>query len=116
MTSRPEPSHVRASDPLPTAETVSLAKGFAARACAQKAGECAWPNLGEARRWIELIPLVALGALVRLCPEVTPERLARCLMHEPGRIVSDLRYRVIDDTPRAALIEVVAQQVLGGGR
>lgn len=114
MTSRPTPSHVSASDALPTRETVALAKGFAARACASKAADCAWPNLTEATRWIELIPLVALGALVLVCPEVPPERLARCLMSDPGRIVSDLRHHVVAGTPRADLIEVVAQQILGG--
>jgi hypothetical protein len=99
---------------LPTAEAVALAKGLAARACAERASGAVWPTVGPAVRWIEKTPLVALAILVGLCPEVAPERLAGCLnldSHSTSAALESWRRR--PEYP-AEMVAVLLQQIAGG--
>lgn len=86
MTSRPAARTVSAGDMLPTHDAIALVKGVAARACAARAAEVAWPDVGGAVLWIEAIPMVAHEALISLCPEVSYSRLANCLGLNANRI------------------------------
>jgi hypothetical protein len=111
---RPASVQVNGSDLLPTREAVALAKGLAARACAAKAAEAAWPSLVQAVRWIDRTHMVALAVLIELCPEVSPERLAICLGVEPPVLTALVSWRT-RETYAAELIEAVVQDVMGEG-
>lgn len=105
---------VKATDVLPTAEAVALAKGFAAKACCDRAAESAWPVLTPARAWIDLIPVIALAALHAVCPEVGVERLAVCLGLDPHEVPSRLASARRRPSWSEAVVNVVAQQIGGG--
>src|SRR4051794_27391787 len=113
MTNRPAPREVRASDLLPTAQAVALAKGLAARACASQAADDAWPHINAAVAWIELIPMVALAALAELCPDVAVERLALCLGLDSAAAERRLFACRRRDRWSEDLVAAVVQQVRG---
>lgn len=108
--------NTRGDDPLPTAETVGLAKGFAARACAERAADLVWVSQHSAQTWVERTPMLALCALVLVCPEVAPERLARCLGLDPVGVKERLRHIGQGPLPGWSddLVAVIAQQIAGG--
>lgn len=111
---RPLPSSVSAADLLPTAQAVALAKGLAARSCALKAAEHAWPDLRQATQWIDAIPTVALAVLAGLCPEVAHERLARCLGLDGHAAAARLESHSRRPTWPADLVAALVQDVRGG--
>lgn len=105
---------VKASDPLPTADAIALARAYAARACAERAAQCAWPRLAAAHAWIDRIPVIALAALHAACPEIAPERLARCLGLDPVEVPTRLESARRRPAWPEDLVNVVAQQIAGG--
>lgn len=113
---RYDPGIVTPGAMLPTAEAVALAKGFAARACAERAASAMWANRDHAHTWVDRSPTLALAVLVRLCPEVAPERLAACLGLDPVYASRRLETLAAGGSPPCPddLVEVVAQQVTGG--
>lgn len=111
---RYEAGTVSAGDPLPTAETVALARGFASRACADQAATTAWGSNATAHTWIDRVPMVGLAALIEVCPEVTPERLARCLGLDPLGANERLRNLRGVRGWNEDLVAVVAQQIARG--
>lgn len=113
---RYDPGIVKASDLLPTAETVALAKGFAGRACADHAADAVWMSRESAHTWIERTPILALAALAKVCPEVAVVRLARCLGLDPVAAPESLKVCTEGHArwPLGAMSAVVAQQIVGG--
>lgn len=105
---------VSAEDVLPTAETIVLAKGFAARACAERAAALVWSSQRSPVTWIERVPTLALAALIVVCPEVTPERLARCLGLDPLGMAERLQHAAKAPGWSEDLVAVVAQQIARG--
>lgn len=113
---RYDPGIVKASDLLPTAETVALARGFAGRACADHAADAIWVSRASAHTWIDRAPTLALAALVKVCPDVTTVRLARCLGLDPATAPQTLKECTEGGArwPMGAMAAVVAQQIVGG--
>jgi hypothetical protein len=104
---------VRASDPLPTADTICLAKLFAARACGQKAADTMWQSRERAMNWVANTPIVALAVLCALCPEVSPQRLAVCLRLDPVADVARLHKSAVRPCWSAEMIEAIRRDILG---
>lgn len=78
-------------DLLPTHELVQAAKHCAIGACADRLAAMPWPPSGDtARRHVDMIPMVAMGALVEMCPGVPDMRLARILGLDPLKAIDDL--------------------------
>ena len=72
-----------AKGPLPTAHVLKHVKLAAYQACFDQVREV-WPPGPVTYSVIAMAPLVALDALIALCPQVQPFVLARCLGLDPG--------------------------------
>lgn len=100
--------------PLPPADAVALAKGFAGRACALKAADAIWSDKDRAYAWIDRSRYVAFAVLVRLCPDVGEARVARCLGLDPFRCTARLHTMQAAGAWSPELVDTICRQILGG--
>lgn len=95
---------IRGDDPLPTADAVRLVVQSALSRCLPRPGEANWPpGDGVIERARIASGLMAHAALVRLCPEVSPARVARMLFIDPAELA---------DPPAAWVAEAAAEIVI----
>lgn len=104
-----------AGDVLPTQWAIDTVKRLAAVHCCSAAADVAWPTLEVAQACLADIPFVALSALVAACPEVRPERLARCLGLDPLDGVDALAARKAADPNWFAEMDRGLLATLAGG-
>jgi hypothetical protein len=88
-TARAAPELITAQDVLPTAELVDDVKRRAWDAAQRKAFALGWPVGDAGLAVMRMVPIVALMALSKLCPQVAVGRLARLLRLTPAEAGQD---------------------------